>query len=93
MEVRVGSYYHDPATEAQREIHVSLSSEDGLEMYGEKKWNSWDFEDKSHKLTLMADLLMLGYAQTRGLRGSESVKAEKESLIHKEMARASRKSS
>lgn len=89
MQVQVGSYYHDPATDAQREIHVSLSDEDGAEQYGEK-WDKWSLETKSHKLTLLADFFMLQYAQIRGLRDTSNVNAEIESMFNKEKIREQR---
>ena len=91
MEVRVGSYYEDAATGAQREVHVSLSDADGKEQYGDK-WDSWSIEDRSHKLTLLADFFMLQYAQIRGLRNEENVNAEIQSMFNKEALRVAGKS-
>lgn len=65
MEVKVGSYYNDPAREHHQEIHVTLTDEDGLSIWP-REWGGWDFNTQFSKLTAMADVKSLQYAIDRG---------------------------
>ena len=79
MKVKVGSYYHDESKGAQREIHIELDDSDGEELCD--NWHTLSHGERYVKLRAFADIYMLKYAASRGLR-SEDVVANDIRLIY-----------
>lgn len=81
MNVTVGSYYEDKAKGTQREVHVTLSDEDGVRMF--PKWEEWSVSTQVSKITAMADVFVLKYAVERGFRDESTVQVEVAKLVQR----------
>ena len=84
MQVQVGSYYHDEARGAQREIHLTLNDADGEELFP-KGWSEWEPEEKFRKLSGIADILTIKYAVTRGFRSVDTAATDRKKIIERDL--------
>ena len=84
MQVQVRSYFYDNSKEAGREFAITLTDEDGLQLF-QDNWNSWSSPTKYKRLRAMADIYSLQYAASRDLRPASLVEDEIQVIIAKDL--------
>lgn len=66
MEIKVGSYFYNPAKESHDEFHITLTDKDGEEIFKDK-WEGLSFTQRYNKLRGMGDLLSINWAVSEGI--------------------------
>lgn len=84
MQVTVKTYYHNPATQEQKEFGVTLDDSDGEKLFPDN-WNTWGPSLKYKKLRALADIYVLQYASSRSLRPTENVVDDIATVIRKDL--------
>lgn len=82
MEVKVASLYTDVATDVQRMVEVTLTSQEGKRFFKDK-WDKMSIPTQFEKLSALADVLMHKYAADRNLRSTEKVNEDIHELVNR----------
>lgn len=84
MEIRIGEYFHNTATDSQREVHVTLTDVDGERLFP-NKWGEWSVPTRMVKLAAMAEIQVLQYSARKGYRAEHAVKEDIENVIARDL--------
>jgi hypothetical protein len=85
MEIKVGSYFYNPAKESHDEFHITLTDKDGEEIFKDK-WEGLSFTQRYNKLRGMGDLLSINWAVSRGHRPEQTAMEDIQRIIKEDLS-------